>query len=62
MEMMQESIGMKLIVNPDNEKLFDVTNGTLKGYTLKSYWEQEGAIIVSCEDSPDKKIRFVVKH
>jgi phosphoserine phosphatase len=61
MEMMQESIGLKLIVNPDNEKIFDASAGVLNGYNLRSYWEKEGALIVNCEDSPDEKIRFVAK-
>ncbi len=61
MEMMQESVGLKLIVNPDNEKIFDTSAGDLSGYNLRSYWEKEGALIVNCEDSPDKKIKFAAK-
>jgi len=61
MEMMQESIGLKLIVNPDDKKIVNAAADNLKGYTLKSYWEQEGAILVRCNDTPDKQIKFVAK-
>lgn len=42
MEMMNESVGLKLIVNPDDEKVekgFDA--GAMEGYTVKDYWEKK---------------------
>lgn len=51
MEMMNESIGLKLIVNPDDEKIERGGGaGDMDGYTVKKYWEQKGGVIVYCDD------------
>ncbi len=59
MDMLNQSGGLKIVVNPD-----DVTvrtgdeDGPMKGFTVKSYWEKEGAIIVNCNDVRDPSVRF----
>lgn len=51
MEMMNESVGIKLIVNPDDEKIEKGAGaGDMDGYTVKKYWETHNGIIVYCND------------
>lgn len=54
MEMMNTSVGLKLIVNPDNKKVEKGTaGGDMAGHTVYGYWSsQENTVIVSCEDLP----------
>ncbi len=60
MEMMNESVGFKLIVNPDNEKTEKgVEAASMNGYTVKSYWEKNGALIVNCNDVDEGKYKYV---
>ncbi len=30
----------------------------MNGYTVKQYWEKEGAVIVKCNDVPNPEIKF----
>lgn len=54
MEMMNESVGIKLIVNPDDEKVERGNHaGEMQGYTVKQYWQKNGGLIVYCDDVPD---------
>jgi phosphoserine phosphatase len=51
MEMMNESAGLKMIVNPDDVKVEKgVEAGAMNGFTVRDYWEKNGAIVVRCED------------
>lgn len=58
MDMLNESCGIKIVVNPDDVTLRGPEDGPMNGYTVKSYWEKEGAIIVKCNDVTDSKIKF----
>ena len=51
LEMMNESCGLKIVINPDNKKVFGTDDLYAEGYTLKQYWEKEDAIIVNCADT-----------
>lgn len=63
MEMMNESVGLKMIVNPDNQKVEKGTEaGDMNGFTVKSYWEKEGAIIVRCNDVPEGDHKYISKE
>ena len=33
-------------------------DGPMNGYTVKQYWEKEGAVIVKCNDVPNPEIKF----
>lgn len=60
MEMMNESVGIKLIVNPDDQKVEKGTEaGDMNGYTVKGYWEKNDAIIVPCNDVPAGDYQYV---
>ncbi|MEH6681630.1 MAG: haloacid dehalogenase-like hydrolase [Sediminicola sp.] len=51
LEMMNRSVGLKIIVNPDDVKLqHGIHSGAMDGLTVKDYWERNGAISVYCED------------
>lgn len=59
LEMTNKSVGLKIAVNPDNEKVYSESeNKELAGHTLYSYWKEKEAIIVYCEDEEDKEISF----
>lgn len=59
MDMINESKGMKIVVNPDNVTVRKGDeDGPMKGYTVKTYWEKEGALIVKCNDVRDPSVRF----
>lgn len=59
MEMMNESVGIKLIVNPDDEKVEKGPEaGDMNGYTVKDYWEKNNAIIVQCHDVDEGGHKF----
>ncbi|MDP4239505.1 MAG: haloacid dehalogenase-like hydrolase [Bacteroidota bacterium] len=58
MDMLNESCGIKIVVNPDDVTVRGPEDGPMNGYTVKSYWEKEGAIIVKCNDVVDPKIKF----
>ncbi len=60
LEMMDTSIGIKIIVNPDNQKVYSNTiPNTLNGYTLKDYWKNQNAIEVFCKDVKDETVHFI---
>lgn len=58
MDMLNESIGLKLIVNPDDVTVRGPEDGQMSGHTVKSYWEKEGALIVKCNDVADPTVKF----
>jgi phosphoserine phosphatase len=58
MDMLNESFGIKIVVNPDDVKVRGPEDGVMEGYTVKSYWEKEGAIIVKCNDVPIPNTNF----
>jgi phosphoserine phosphatase len=58
MDMLNESAGLKIVVNPDDVTVRGPEDGPMNGYTVKSYWEKEGALIVKCNDVRDPDIRF----
>jgi len=58
MDMLNESIGMKIVVNPDDVTVRGSEDGEMSGHTVKSYWEKEGALIVKCNDVADPGVKF----
>ncbi|MHA7110227.1 HAD family hydrolase [Sunxiuqinia elliptica] len=58
MDMLNESVGLKIVVNPDDKTVRGSEDGPMNGYTVKSYWEKEGAVIVKCDDVVDPSIDF----
>ena len=58
MDMLNESAGLKIVVNPDDKTVRGSEDGPMNGYTVKSYWEKEGAVIVKCDDVVDPSIDF----
>jgi phosphoserine phosphatase len=62
MEMMNESVGFKMIVNPDDSKVEKGTEaGDMNGLTVKDYWVKNGAIVVNCEDVDSGNFEYVTK-
>ena len=60
MEMMNESVGLKLIVNPDNSKVEKgEESGAMQGKTVEEYWKKNGALIVDCKDIPEGNYKYV---
>lgn len=60
MEMMNESTGLKMIVNPDNEKVEEGAGaGDMNGYSVEQYWKKQNALIVHCADTTDRRINYV---
>ncbi len=60
MEMMNESVWIKFIVNADNEKVRTSNeDGPMIGFTVASYWKKEGAILVQCKDVAEGNIPYV---
>ena len=54
MEMMRESVGLRILVNPDDAK----PEQAMGGKTVKSYWENDPmTLIVASDDRPDESIR-----
>lgn len=58
MDMINESVGLKMIVNPDDVTVRGAEDGPMKGHTVKSYWAQQGALIVKCNDVADPNVKF----
>ena len=58
MDMVNESFGMKIMVNPDDVTVRGPEDGPMNGHTVKSYWEKEGIVIVNCEDVTDSNVDF----
>jgi phosphoserine phosphatase len=61
MDMINLAQGLKIVVNPDDETVRGSEDGPMSGYTVKSYWEKEGALIVRCHDVPDTTVHFFTK-
>jgi len=63
MEMMDESVGMKLMVNPDNVKVEKNHAGKMEGMTVKQYWDKDpNAVIVYCNDVPEGNPTYATKE
>lgn len=63
MEMMDESVGLKLMVNPDAVKVEQEHAGNMKGMTVKQYWDKDpNAVIVYCNDVPEGDYNYVTKE
>lgn len=63
MEMMDESVGMKLIVNPDDVKIEKEHAGNMEGMTVKQYWDKDpNCVIVYCNDVPEGNPNYVTKQ
>ncbi|MCB8994224.1 MAG: haloacid dehalogenase-like hydrolase [Bacteroidales bacterium] len=58
LDMLNESVGLKIVVNPDDVKVRGPEDGPMEGLTVKSYWENEGALIVKCNDVANPAIDF----
>lgn len=58
MDMLNESFGLKIVVNPDDLSVRGAEDGPMSGHTVKSYWEKEGALIVNCDDVTDREVQF----
>ncbi|WP_410518659.1 HAD family hydrolase [Butyricimonas sp. An62] len=58
MDMLNQSCGLKIVVNPDDKTVRGPEDGPMHGLTVKEYWEKEGAVIVRCNDVRDPKVRF----
>jgi phosphoserine phosphatase len=58
MDMLNESAGLKIVVNPDDITVRGPEDGPMSGYTVRSYWEKEGALIVRCNDVRDPRVRY----
>lgn len=62
MEMMNESAGIKLMVNPDDVKVEGKSGGLMEGSTVKQYWQKDpNAVIVYCNDVPENDYRNINK-
>lgn len=59
MEMMNESVGLKIMVNPDDEK----KEKDMEGKTAQQYWEDDDqAIIVRCQDVTEGDFQWVTEE
>lgn len=58
MDMLNESTGLKIVVNPDDVTVRGPEDGQMNGLTVKSYWEKKGALIVKCNDVADPEVKF----
>ena len=58
MDMLNQSCGLKIVVNPDDKTVRGKEDGPMNGYTVKVYWEKEGALIVKCHDVREPGLRF----
>ena len=58
LDMLNQSVGLKIIINPDDETVRGPEDGPMNGLTVKTYWEKEGALIVKCNDVTDSRVKF----
>ncbi|MGL5684026.1 MAG: HAD family hydrolase [Marinifilaceae bacterium] len=59
MDMLNQSVGIKMVVNPDDKTVRGKQDGPMSGKTVKQYWEGvNNAIIVNCEDVTDPNVEF----
>jgi hypothetical protein len=61
LDMLNQSCGLKIVVNPDDSTIRGKEDGPMNGYTVKQYWEKEGAVIVKCNDVANHDIKFHTK-
>jgi len=61
MDMVNESSGLKMMVNPDDVTVRGPADGPMSGHTVKSFWEKEGALILKCNDVTEPGIEFSTK-
>lgn len=60
MEMMNQSAGLKLIVNPDSQQVEKgLEAGEMEGKTVYGYWSDHRAVMVHCKDVPEGKINYI---
>lgn len=57
-DMLERSVGLKIVVNPDDAKVRGEDDGEMHGYTVKSYWEKHNALIVNCIDTINEEIKY----
>ena len=63
LEMMNESVGIKLIVNPGNEKIEKgIYAGEMNGYSVKQYWDEHNGITVYCKDIPEGSYHYITQE
>lgn len=59
LEMMETSVGLKIMINPDNKKPEKVAGGK----TIKEYWEQDPTCIIEyCNDVPNPGQTYVTEE
>lgn len=58
MDMLNESVGLKIVINPDDVTVRGEEDGPMNGFTVKTYWDKEGALIVKCNDVADPGVSF----
>lgn len=59
MEMMNTSVGLKIMINPDDKKAEKVTGGK----TMKQYWSEDPTCIIEyCNDVPTEGITYVTEE
>jgi len=62
MEMMHTSVGLKMMVNPDDKKIRGIKDGAMNGFTVKSYWGNEGALVVYSNDTREGDDQYVAEE
>lgn len=58
LNMLNQSAGLKLIVNPDDQKIRGKEDEDMRGLTVKQYWKKQGALIIYCNDGVDPTIHY----
>ena len=58
MDMLNESAGLRIVVNPDDVTVRGPEDGEMNGFTVRSYWEKKGALIVRCNDIADLSVKY----
>ena len=59
--MLNQSCGLKIVVNPDDKTVRGKEDGPMNGYTVKGYWEKEGALIVKCHDVREPAKMYLIR-
>jgi len=62
MDMVNESAGLKIMINPDNQTIRGPEDGPMAGHTVRSFWEMEGALVLLCDDVADPGIQFHTRN
>lgn len=59
LEMMETSVGLKMMINPDDKKPEKVAGGK----TIKQYWESDPTCIIEyCNDVPNEGVTYVTEE